>query len=61
MQEATDELLTWQFTVLGAALGDEVPAVRVAAIGGVCAVLDTFWELIPAATTAAFVQRLASA
>lgn len=60
MQEATDELLTRQFNALSAALGDDVPAVRVAAIAGVATVLDTFWELIPAGTTAAYVQRLAS-
>lgn len=60
MQEATDDLLKRQFTALSAALGDDVPAVRIAAIAGVCTVLDAFWELIPSATTAAFVQRLAS-
>jgi hypothetical protein len=60
VQEATDDLLTRQFTALSAALGDDVPAVRIAAVAGVCTVLDAYWELIPAATTAAFVQRLAS-
>lgn len=60
MQDATDDLLTRQFTALSAALGDDVPAVRVAAVAGVCTVLDAFWDLIPPATTAAFVQRLAS-
>lgn len=59
-QEATGDLLTRQFAALSAALGDDVPAVRIAAVAGVCAVLDAYWELIPAATTAAFVQRLAS-
>lgn len=38
----------------------QVPAVRVAAIGGVCTVLDKFWELIPAGTIAGFVKRIAS-
>lgn len=60
VQEATDDLLNRQFTALSAALGDDVPAVRTAAVAGVCTVLDAYWDLIPAATTAAFVQRLAS-
>jgi hypothetical protein len=60
MQDATDDLLTRQFTALSAALGDDVPAVRIAAVAGVCTVLDAYWDLIPAATTADFVQRLAS-
>ena len=60
MQEATDALLTRQFAALGAALGDDVPTVRVAAVAGICTILDAFWELIPPATTATLVKRLAS-
>ena len=57
--EETDELLTRQFTLIGAALGDDVPAVRVTAILGVCRLLNVFWELVPSPTIAGFLKRLA--
>ncbi|BDA48499.1 Condensin-2 complex subunit G2 [Coccomyxa sp. Obi] len=57
--EETDELLSKQFGHLGDALGDSVPAVRQAAVSGVCKLLNTFWELIPGAVTAGFLKRIA--
>ncbi|CAL8463631.1 g3165 [Coccomyxa elongata] len=57
--EETDELLSKQFAQLGDALGDSVPAVRQAAVSGVCKLLNTFWELIPGAVTAGFLKRVA--
>jgi hypothetical protein len=40
------------------ALADPAPAVRAAAGPGCCALLDLYWEIIPSATTAAFVAKL---
>jgi hypothetical protein len=57
--EETDELLSKQFAQLGDALGDAAPAMRSAAVTGVCHLLNTFWELIPAAVTAGFLKRIA--
>ena len=57
--EDTDEVLTRQFTAFGDALGDECPAVRAEAVTGLAGLLDTFWELVPAAATAGFLQRIA--
>ncbi|KAK9830117.1 hypothetical protein WJX72_009857 [[Myrmecia] bisecta] len=57
--EETDELLSRQFSILGSSLGDEAPAVRVAAVLGLCQLLNVYWELVPAATIASFLQRLA--
>lgn len=57
--EETDELLTRQFTLIGVALGDGVPAVRATAVLGVCRLLNVFWELVPAPTIAGFLKRLA--
>ena len=59
--EETDELLSKQFGQIGDALGDSVPAVRQAAVSGVCKLLNTFWELIPGAVTAGFLKRVAGA
>ncbi len=59
--EETDELLSKQFAQLGDAFGDSVPAVRQAAVSGVCKLLNTFWELIPGAVTAGFLKRVAGA
>ena len=59
--EETDGLLAKQFTTLGACLGDEAPALRAEAVGGICRLLDLFWEVIPAATSAAFLKRLTGA
>ena len=34
------------------------PWVRAAAVDGICRILNTFWELVPAPTTAAFLAKL---
>lgn len=57
--EETDRRLGEQFALLTMALRDEVPAVRVAAVHGVCRVLNEYWELIPAAVTAGYIKQLA--
>ena len=57
--EDTDEVLTRQFTAFGDALSDECPVVRAEAVTGLAGLLDTFWELVPAAATAGFLQRVA--
>ena len=57
MQES-DELLQQQFEELSKGLQDEAPAVRITAVTGICSVLNTYWELVPAATTAAYLKRL---
>eukprot|EP00887_Chlorella_sp_A99_P007770 scaffold20.g7770.t1 len=57
--DATDARLGEQYALLGAALKDEAPGVRAAAVAGVCDVLNEFWELVPAAVTAGFVKQLA--
>ena len=58
LQEVNDGLLQKQFQQLTAALADPAPAVRAAAAGGVCSLLDRYWELMPHATVAAYLQRL---
>jgi len=60
-QEVNDGLQQRQFQQLTEALCDPAPAVRAAAAGGVCALLDRYWELMPHATVAAFLQRLCGA
>lgn len=50
--EDTHALLTRQFMAFSAALVDEAPLVRTAAVKGVCDVLNLYWEIIPSATTA---------
>ena len=57
--EDTDEVLTRQFTAFGDTLGDESPAVRAEAVDCLSALLDTYWELVPAGVTAGFLQRIA--
>lgn len=59
--EATevDELLTRQFGLLGDCLDDPVPAVRRAAASVTCSLLNVWWELVPSATAAQFLKRLA--
>ena len=57
MQES-DELLQHQFEELSKGLQDEAPAVRITAASGICALLNTYWELVPAGTTAAYLKRL---
>ena len=56
-----DELMTQQFAAIGAALGDDAPAVRGAAVGGLAELLGAFWELIPAAVTAGFLKSITGA
>jgi condensin-2 complex subunit G2 len=60
-QEVNDGLLQKQFQLLTSALTDSAPAVRAAAAGGVCGLLDRYWELMPHATVAAYLQRLCGA
>jgi hypothetical protein len=62
--EASDEdgdaLMRRQFAALSAALADECPGVRAVAAVGTGAVLDRYWEMVPTATCAVYVGRLAS-
>ncbi len=57
----TTELMTRQFQALMAGLQDEVPAVRATAITGTCIVLNLFWEMVPSATAAVFMNKLTGA
>ncbi len=57
--EATDARMTDQFAALSAALKDDVPAVRAAAVSGVGRILGAYWELIPGPVTAGYVKILA--
>ena len=59
--EETNELLARQFAILGACLSDAAPAVRAEATAGVCRLLDLYWEVVPAATSASFLKRLVGA
>ena len=54
----SDELMQRQFEELSKGLRDEAPSVRVTAASGICAVLNTYWELVPSGTTAAYLKRL---
>lgn len=56
--EETDELVTLQFKAIETGLTDSCPAVRTAVAGGLCGLLNTFWELIPAPVTAGNMKRL---
>ncbi|KAL0037621.1 hypothetical protein WJX77_005190 [Trebouxia sp. C0004] len=56
--EESDELLQQQFEELSKGLRDEAPAVRITAASGICALLNTYWELIPSAITAAYLKHL---
>jgi condensin-2 complex subunit G2 len=56
--EVTDGLLARQAGIISQLMGDAAPAVRAAAVGGICRILNTFWELVPAPTTAAFLAKL---
>ena len=58
--EAIDELLTRQFSAIESALSDACPAMRAAVVGGLCRLLNDFWELIPAAIVAGNIKRLTS-
>ena len=57
--QESDELLQRQFEELSKGLQDEAPAVRITAASGICALLNTYWELIPAGITAAYLKHLA--
>lgn len=56
--QESDELLQRQFEELSKGLQDEAPAVRVTAASGICSLLNMYWELVPAGTTAAYLRRL---
>lgn len=56
--EETDALLARQAGIINQLMGDAAPAVRAAAVEGICKILNVFWELIPAPTTAAFLAKL---
>jgi hypothetical protein len=58
--EDGDALMRRQFAALSAALADECPSVRAVAAVGTGAVLDRYWEMVPTATCAVYVGRLAS-
>lgn len=57
-EQEQDAGLSRQLAAVADALADPAPAVRAAAAAGVCGVLDLYWEIIPSATTAAFVAKL---
>ncbi len=57
----TDKRLNDQFAHLTNLLKDAVPEVRVAAIHGVCRILNEFWELIPGNVTASYMKLMAGA
>ncbi|KAH7622404.1 putative Condensin-2 complex subunit G2 [Nannochloris sp. 'desiccata'] len=57
--EATDARMADQFAALSAALKDDVPVVRAAAVAGVGRILGAYWELIPGPVTAGYVKTLA--
>jgi hypothetical protein len=56
--EEMEESLTSQFDLLRNCMVDACPLVRVAAVGGVSSLLNLFWEMIPASTTAWLVSKL---
>lgn len=51
-------MLQKQFDVLGSLLVDPCPQVRESTISSTCRILSTFWELIPAKTTAAMLSSM---
>lgn len=58
MTQECDEVLQRQFEELSRGLSDGAPAVRITAAGGICSVLNVYWELVPAGVTAAYLKRL---
>ena len=56
--EETDALLSRQMGHLRRLMEDDSPAVRAAAAEGACRVLNAYWELIPARTTASILDAL---
>ena len=59
--EDTNARLIQQFVILSDLLSDQAPAIRVKAIRGVCRILNLYWEIVPSATTAAYITRLTGA
>jgi condensin-2 complex subunit G2 len=57
---AADALIQQQFEAMREAITDPSPGVRAVAAEGVARVLALFWELIPSATAAGFVNELVS-
>jgi hypothetical protein len=57
-EDEQDALLARQFDALAGALTDTAPAVRSAAATGVCHVLNTYWEVVPARISAVLIKRL---
>lgn len=55
----TDKRLNDQFAHLTNLLKDAVPEVRVAAVQGVCRILNEYWELIPGTVTAGYIKLMA--
>ncbi len=53
-----DMRLTQQLGLMLDCLADSCPAVREAAVTGVCSCLHRFWEIIPAATSAKMLQDM---
>lgn len=51
-------MLQRQFEELSQGLSDDAPAVRITAAGGICSVLNVYWELLPAGVTATYLKRL---
>ncbi|KAK9826218.1 hypothetical protein WJX74_000685 [Apatococcus lobatus] len=56
--EESEALLARQFKLLDACLVDEAPAVRAAAVKGVCSLLNIWWEIVPQATLIGFLRRI---
>ena len=56
--EAMDIVLQKQFDCLRSLLTDSTVAVRCAGVSGICRVLCVYWEVIPPATTKAFLELL---
>ena len=56
--EESEALLARQFRQLDACLMDEAPAVRAAAVKGVCGLLNVWWEIVPQATLIGFLRRI---
>lgn len=50
--------MTQQMGLLRDCLSDPCPKVREAAATGICRLLNNYWEIIPAATSALFIKKL---
>ncbi|EGD83553.1 hypothetical protein PTSG_04158 [Salpingoeca rosetta] len=58
LRQEREELLQKQFEVCGRFLEDSSPLVRRIGVEGVCRILSTYWELIPAQTTSTLLGKL---